>query len=184
VILRFATSNPNKFKEASEVANRFGLELVWERGFRKVEVQADAPEIIVAEALKMNCVEGVLVEDDALYIDALGGFPGPYSEYVYRTIGLRGVLKLLEGVQDRRARFVSAMGVCIGGRPIIVRGVVEGWISEEPRGSGGFGYDPIFVPVGYSETFAEMGFARKSEISHRARAIEALVNELRRLGLV
>ena len=181
--LRFATSNPAKFREASEAARPLGVVLEWERGFRKIEIQADDPVEVVKHALEVNCVEGVVIEDDALFIDALNGFPGPYSEYVYRTIGLRGVLKLLEGVEDRRARFVSAMGVCVGGKIIVATGVVEGFIAKEPRGSQGFGYDPIFVPAGYSETFAEMGPERKIQISHRTRALRALIGELMRLNI-
>ncbi|TDA32431.1 MAG: non-canonical purine NTP pyrophosphatase, partial [Hadesarchaea archaeon] len=92
----------------------------------------------------------------------------------FLTIGNRGVLKLLEGVGDRRAVFRSAVGYCgRDGRPLVFEGRVEGRISLEERGTGGFGFDPIFIPdEGDGRTFAEMSVEEKNALSHRGRAIE------------
>lgn len=112
----------------------------------------------------------LIVDDTGLFIDALGGFPGPYAAYVQDTIGNAGVLKLMEGVEDRSAHFETAVAFAREDGIRIFRGVLPGTIVA-PRGSGGFGYDPIFAYEG--RTLAEMPLAEKSRISHRARALEA-----------
>lgn len=112
----------------------------------------------------------LIVDDTGLFIDALGGFPGPYAAYVQDTIGNAGVLKLMEGVGDRSAHFETAVAFAREDGIRIFRGVLPGTIVA-PRGSGGFGYDPIFAYEG--RTLAEMPLAEKSRISHRARALEA-----------
>lgn len=105
----------------------------------------------------------------------LGGFPGPYASYVYRTIGLAGLLSLLPGSGDRSAEFVSAVAYATRrGRPRLFVGRLKGKIAEEPRGSGGFGFDPVFVPDGASRTLAELSLREKCAISHRAIALRAL----------
>ena len=117
--------------------------------------------------------EPVMVEDAGLFIEALNGFPGPFSSYVYKTIGVEGILKLMRGVEDRRAKFVSVIAFY---SPItepvkFFTGEVEGRISEEARGSKGFGFDPIFIPAeGDGRTFGEMDVEEKNKLSHRARA--------------
>lgn len=176
----FATSNRHKVLEASSVLKRYSIE-VEQIMVKKLEVQADDVEEIARTAAEDLCarrMDMTVVEDDGLYIKALEGFPGPYSEYVYRTLGLRRVLKLLEGVGDRSAFFKAAVGLCNNGVPHVFVGVVDGEIALEPRGSGGFGYDPIFIPKGYSLTFAELSIEEKSKISHRARAFQALAEWL------
>jgi len=112
----------------------------------------------------------LIVDDTALFIDVLRGFPGPYAAYVHDTIGNEGILKLLEGVPDRSARFETAIAFAREDGIRVFRGVLPGVIVE-PRGSGGFGYDPIFERDG--RTLAEIPLAEKSRISHRARALEA-----------
>ncbi|MEL9991171.1 MAG: XTP/dITP diphosphatase [Thermoproteus sp.] len=177
----FATSNPNKVVEARSVLRRYSID-VEQKKVKKLEIQADDVEAIAEAAASRLCQEGedlIVVEDDGLYIKALNGFPGPYSEYVYRTLGLSGVLKLLEGVVDRGAVFKSAVAICIGGSVKVFTGLVEGYISDRPRGLGGFGFDPIFIPKGYVKTFAELGVDEKSSISHRAKAFTALAEWLK-----
>jgi len=176
VTLRFMTGNRNKVREAELALSQYGIGIVMETGLRKVEIQSDSLEEIVTYALRLNCVDWLVVEDDGLFIDSLKGFPGPYSEYVYRTIGLRGVLKLMQGVVNRGAYFKSVVGLCLGGEVKLFTGVVRGVLSEEPRGSGGFGYDPIFIPEGYGETFAEMGVELKAKLSHRSMAFKRLAS--------
>ncbi|ADY01972.1 RdgB/HAM1 family non-canonical purine NTP pyrophosphatase [Vulcanisaeta moutnovskia 768-28] len=175
----FVTSNKAKFREASLVLKEFGIDLLIDTNHRKVEIQSDNLEDIVSNALKEICNGNTgdyfVVEDDGLFINKLNGFPGPYSSYVYKTIGLTGILKLMSGVDDRTAYFKSVVGLC-GPKAIIklFTGVVYGNIAMEPRGSEGFGFDPIFIPSDYDKTFAELGIDIKNRLSHRAKAFRAL----------
>lgn len=113
----------------------------------------------------------VMVDDTGLFIDTLNGFPGPYAAFVLNTIGNTGILKLMEGMQDRSARFTTAIGFADETGARIFSGTVEGHITRAPRGSEGFGYDPIFA-VG-EKTLAELTLDEKNSISHRARALAA-----------
>ena len=103
-------------------------------------------------------------------VDALGEFPGPYAAYVQDTIGNAGILKLMEGMENRGAHFETAIAFAREDGIRIFRGVLPGTIVA-PRGADGFGYDPIFAYEG--RTLAEMPLVEKSRISHRARALEA-----------
>ena len=179
----FVTGNEAKFREASLVLKEFGLDLLVDKSHRKVEIQSDSLEDIVSNALQGICSDNVsdyyVVEDDGLFINRLNGFPGPYSSYVYKTIGLTGILKLMNGIDDRTAYFKSVVGLCGPGIGIrLFTGVVNGRIAMEPRGTEGFGFDPIFIPEGYDRTFAELGIDIKNRLSHRARAFRALGNWL------
>jgi XTP/dITP diphosphohydrolase len=120
-------------------------------------------------------------EDSGIEVDALGGRPGLHSAR-YAPEGAPAIAKLLgelEGVEERCARYVSEL-VAVGPDDGVLRGtgIVEGSIAEAPRGTGGFGYDPIFVPDGESRTVAELGDDWKSRNSHRARAVQALRDRL------
>jgi len=173
----FVTRNKHKFEEASYVLSHFGVRVV-QVDLERVEIQSDdLSEIALtgAKQASLRLGRAVVVEDAGLFVDALNGFPGPYSSYVFRTIGIRGILKLMSGVGDRRARFESAVAYCDpSGECRVFRGVALGVIALEPRGSGGFGFDPIFIPdEGGGLTYAEMSFERKCEISHRAKAFKA-----------
>jgi XTP/dITP diphosphohydrolase len=101
-------------------------------------------------------------------VEALKGFPGPYAAYVHATIGNAGILKLLEGIPDRRAHFETAIALAMAEGIKVFRGRIEGVIVP-PRGHQGFGYDPIFE-VG-SRTLAELSLAEKGRVSHRALAL-------------
>ena len=169
------TSNPGKAREFESIFSGYGLSFRIEP-IKTPEIQAvDLRVIAEQSAIYAYDIlrEPVLVEDAGLFIDALNGFPGPFSSYVYRTIGIRGILKLMENVEDRRARFLSVIAFytpMIGGVKIFT-GEVEGYIAREPRGSGGFGFDPIFIPAeGDGRTFAEQSIEEKNKLSHRARA--------------
>lgn len=181
--ISFVTGNRNKYVEVSLILSRFGIEVV-QSGLKKIEIQSDDLREIVRHALEAlpNSREWLLIEDDGLFIEALGGFPGPYSSYIHRTIGLRGVLKLMEGEENRRAIFTSVMGLKSPNNDfVIIEGSIEGSITTEARGSGGFGFDPIFMPRGYGRTLAELTLEEKCKISHRARALEELVKVLPKL---
>ncbi len=180
--LYFVTGNRHKLEEARLALRDCNAEIeLVQADAPKLEIQSmDVREVARVAALTayLHLGKPLVVEDTGLYINALNGFPGAYAAHVYKTIGLRGVLKLLEGVEDRRARFVAAVAAVIPPRIYVVEGVVEGRITEEPRGSHGFGYDPIFEPEGYNKTFAEMSIEEKSRISHRARAFKKLCKVL------
>jgi XTP/dITP diphosphohydrolase len=124
--------------------------------------------------------EWVLGEDSGLEVAALGGRPGVLSAR-YAPEGNEAIAKLLDelrGVDDRRARYVCELvAFDPAGREVRGTGVLEGRIAEEPRGSEGFGYDPVFVPVGEERTVAELGNEWKSRNSHRARAAQALLGQ-------
>jgi len=171
-----ATSSDDKYKEAKEVLAEFGVEL-GRIDVEKIEVQADDPVEIVEYSLRQMEDDGrvVVMEDAGIFIEHFGGFPGPYSSYVLERLGNPGILKLMEGVENRRAHYGSAVAIRRGSEIKSFRGYVRGTISESIRGTGGFGYDPIFIPdEGDGRTFGEMTEEEKNVISHRARAFRKL----------
>ena len=161
-------------------------------GYELKHVKTAYPEI-QAESLEITIIPGlqwvmskynrpIMIDDSGLFIDALKGFPGVYSSYVFKTVGNDGILKLMSGAKDRRARFECCIGFMRpGGEPFIAKGVARGLIASKKAGTGGFGYDPIFVPEGYERTYAQFEIEEKNKISHRGRAIASLVEELPRL---
>ncbi|MEM0483055.1 MAG: RdgB/HAM1 family non-canonical purine NTP pyrophosphatase [Nitrososphaerota archaeon] len=178
-VVKVVTTNPGKWAEMSAMLSSHGVECVWVREKAREIQSDDLSEIVEASALDAfeRWGKNVLVEDSGLFVPVLGGFPGPYSSYVYRTIGLRGLLKLLEGVSDRVALFRSALCyIAPDGRQLVFTGEARGVIATEPRGTGGFGFDPIFIPEeGDGRTFAEMTISEKNLYSHRARALQGLL---------
>ena len=170
------TGNEHKVREAAMTLGRYGIHVA-RCPMRKLEVQSDDLAHIARTAAESLCGQEsdgpLLVEDAGLFVRSLRGFPGPYSDFAYRTIGIEGILRLLDGVEDRSAYFMAALCACWRGKLACFSGVVEGTIAQEPRGTGGFGFDPIFIPSGYAATFAELGEDVKSHISHRARALAA-----------
>jgi XTP/dITP diphosphohydrolase len=113
----------------------------------------------------------LIVDDTGFFITALGGFPGPYAAYVLNSIGNTGILKLMEGISDRTARFTTGIAYADDHGLEVFTGTLEGKIAHDPRGKNGFGYDPIFE-IG-EMTLAEISLPEKSKISHRARALSA-----------
>ena len=167
----FISSNINKFYEVREVLNEFGLSTVLLR-LRKVEVQSDSIEEVARRSAELTAKElglNVVTEDAGLFIKALNGFPGPYSSYVYRTLGNQGILKLMEGVDERDAEFRSAVAFAEPeGEVKVFVGVVKGEIAREIASGRKFGFDPIFLPVGCGgKTFAELDVREKNKVSHR-----------------
>ncbi len=146
------------------------------------EIQADTLEEVVRSCLAQLRARGLddfVIDDSGLFVHALDGFPGVYSSYALRTIGMEGILRLLDGKEGRGAHFECCIGASLGGEDIIVHGRCEGTIALSPSGQQGFGFDPIFVPTGFQRTFAEISITEKNGISHRGRAIQALVEALR-----
>jgi XTP/dITP diphosphohydrolase len=121
----------------------------------------------------------VLGEDSGLEVDGLGGGPGVESARFARGEHVERLLTELDGVEDRRARYVCELvAVSPEGEELRGTGVLKGRIIDEPRGTGGFGFDPIFVPEGEAQTVAELGDEWKAANSHRARAAQALKRAL------
>lgn len=177
-VVFFATNNVNKFNEARKVLAEYRIAVGMLR-VKSLEVQSDSLEEIakssVTDAFGKASLP-LIVEDAGLFVEALGGFPGPYAAYVYSTIGNRGLLRLMERVEDRRARFQSVIAYCSkeARSPLCFAGEAIGQITvREMRGDGtsGFGFDPIFEPAGSSKAFAEMSLAEKNGFSHRAKAL-------------
>jgi len=169
------TGNDHKHREAKAVLAEYGIQL--ERlSIERLEIQSDDPEAIAEYSLKVLDADiPLLVEDSGLYIDKYYGFPGPYSSYALRTINNEGILKLMEDEQERGARYISAVAYRDGDTAVTFTGEVTGTISRDERGTGGFGYDPIFIPAeGDGRTFGEMTAEEKALISHRARAFRKL----------
>lgn len=121
----------------------------------------------------------VMIDDSGLFLEAFKAFPGVYSAYVFNALGCEGILKIMEGVDVREAEFRCCAGYIDGDGPVTVTGTVQGNIIREMRGTGGFGYDPIFVPEGSEETFAQMRLEEKNTFSHRGRAFRLLAEKLR-----
>lgn len=150
----------------------------------------EANAIIKAEAWSAATGLPALADDSGLVVDALGGAPGIYSARYAETPAARieRVLAELREATDsaqRTARFMCAVALAVPGRPTLTReGRVEGWIGFAPRGEGGFGYDPIFEltePPHIGRTMAELSADEKHALSHRGRALQALLPELRRM---
>ncbi len=168
----FVTSNIHKVREANEILSPLGI-TVEQNNCGYPELQEDEPEAIALfgaqwAANKLN--SEVMVDDSGLFIEALGGFPGPYSAYVFDTLGNQRILKLMEEETNRSAVFRCALGYCCPGEePLCFSGEVKGEISWDIRGNAGFGYDPIFEING--TTFGEMTDDEKNRLSHRYRAM-------------
>jgi len=122
-----------------------------------------------AEYAYKKLVTPVIVDDTGFSIDALNGFPGPYAAYVLHSIGNEGILKLMDGVGNREAHFTTAIAFADEKGCRVFPGTIHGKITKSPRGTEGFGYDPIFEWEG--RTLAELSLEEKSKVSHRARAL-------------
>jgi len=168
----FVTSNEGKFREAKEIGKKFGIDVEWIKR-KYLEPQGSDLEEIARKSAEMLAKEldvPFFIEDSGLFIEALNGFPGPYSSYVFKTIGNEGILKLMKDVKDRRAYFLAVIAFFDGKEIKTFKGRVDGEIAEEMRGDKGFGFDPIFLYNG--KTFAEISGNEKNIISHRKDALE------------
>lgn len=186
--LVLATGNPHKVEEIQEVlAGRFHIQ-----GLKDINCPTDLPETsdtlegnalqkarYVYEHYRMDC----FAEDTGLEIEALGGEPGVYTA---RYAGpqkdpddnMALVLEKLQHKTNRRARFRTVVALIIQGREHTFEGIVNGTIAHRKQGAGGFGYDPIFIPEGYDQTFAQLPASEKNKISHRGLAIRKLIDFL------
>ncbi len=175
----FVTGNKGKFGEIKEILKVKDIEVIQNMdGYP--ELQENDLEPIAAYGAKWASEKlgiPVMVDDSGLFIKALNGFPGPYSAFAEEKLGNKKVLRLMEDEDDRTAIFKSVIGYCEpGGEPEVFTGTVEGKISFEERGTGGFGYDPIFDYNG--KTFGELGNEEKNKVSHRRRALNKFMEWL------
>ena len=188
--LVFATNNAHKLEEVSAILGD-KVELL---SLNDINCHTDIPE--TAETLEgnaylkssfiyrnygLNC----FADDTGLEVESLGGAPGVYSaryaggEGHNAEANMQKLLQNMQGVQNRKAQFRTAICLILDGKKHLFEGIVKGEIIKEKRGSSGFGYDPIFVPEGYTKTFAELGNETKNKISHRALAVENLCRFLK-----
>jgi len=177
--LLFVTSNPGKLREAEAV---LGVTLA-HRALDLPEIQSLDLEKVVrhkARAAYAELGRAVLVEDTALELAALGGFPGPLIRFLLESVGATGLCRLAACFGDDRATARCFACCSDGSLEILGRGMAAGRIIESPRGDDGFGWDVVFAPdEGGGRTYAEMGDNEKNALSHRRRALESLKDALR-----
>ena len=183
----FATGNPNKLKEIRSAISSF--EIV---GLKDLRITEEIPE--TGDTLKKNALQKAkyvyektgldcFSDDTGLEIEALNYRPGVYSAMYAgpncnAESNMRKVLKELEESTSRKAQFKTVIALILDGKEYFFEGAIKGDILKEKTGNDGFGYDPIFRPIGYKESFAEMSIAQKNEISHRGLAVKKLVKFL------
>lgn len=183
----FATKNPNKLKEIKSAITSF--EIV---GLKGLDITEEIPETgltlkenalqkakYVYDKAGLNCFS----DDTGLEIESLNNRPGVYSAMYAGPDcnvenNIRKVLQELNDLQNRKAIFKTVIALIIEGKEYFFEGAVKGAILKEKTGNDGFGYDPIFRPIGYKESFAEMTIAQKNKISHRGLAVKKLVEFL------
>ncbi|MDA0314146.1 MAG: non-canonical purine NTP diphosphatase [Bacteroidetes bacterium] len=185
----FATNNVKKIEEvAASLAGQ--VEIV---SLQEIGCQVELPE--TGDTLEYNAFEkaryvnhhfGVscFADDTGLEVEALQGEPGVYSgrfagEPRSDARNMSLLLEKMQGQKHRRARFRTVIALILAGKEYQFEGIAEGKITTELSGEGGFGYDPIFQPLGYNQTFASLTLGEKNEISHRGKAVRALINFLR-----
>ena len=178
--LSVVTTNDGKFREFSSALLSPGIQL--ERmNISYPEVQSDRLEDVVSFGIdwlsgRLSC--SFVIDDSGIFIDHLHGFPGVFSAYALKSLGLNGIMKLMADATSRGAQFKTVLGLYHEGKRTLFEGVCKGSISTTIRGKGGFGYDPLFIPEGRSKTFAEMSMEEKNAISHRGRALGELRSSL------
>lgn len=188
--LVFATNNAHKLDEISSILGE-KVELL---SLKDINCHVDIPEtadtlegnaMLKAEYIYENYGLDCFADDTGLEVEALDGAPGVYSARYAGSEGhnaeanMQQLLQNMQGVQNRKAQFRTAICLILDGKKHLFEGIVKGEIIKEKRGGSGFGYDPIFVPEGYAKTFAEMGNETKNKISHRALAVEKLCRFLK-----
>lgn len=192
-----ATGNKHKIEEIESITKKFGMNVITkaEAGVGDLEVEEtgttfEENSLIKAEAIMKATGMPAIADDSGLEADALNGAPGVYSarfsgEGATDESNNAKLLKLMENIPDdeRSARFVSVVTLCFpDGTVVAARGECPGTLRRSPRGDGGFGYDPLFVPVGYDKTYAEISAEEKNIISHRAKALGILRMKLKETG--
>lgn len=190
--LLFASNNSHKAAEIRRVlGDRFRILTLSEAGIQidiaepheTLEENAREKSRTIFQLTGLDCFS----EDSGLEVDALGGAPGVRSARYAGTgadpsAHIEKLLRSLQGHQNRKARFRTVISLVLRGQEYQFTGTCEGHIADQPSGSGGFGYDPVFIPTGSSETFAVMGPEEKNKYSHRAKAMKKLIDFLGKMG--
>lgn len=190
--LVFATNNRHKLSEVRHIlpADVPILSLQDIRCFDDLPETAETLEgnaLMKAEYIYKHYGYSCFAEDTGLEVEALDNRPGVFSaryagEDHNSERNMQKLLHDLKGIENRKARFRTVVALIEGGGVHYFEGVITGYIATHPSGEGGFGYDPVFVPDGFAQTFAELGEDLKNKISHRALAIDKLKNYLSRSG--
>ena len=178
--LKVITSNPGKVAEYQKELAEYGIEMEHVR-LPYDEVQTSDLEEVVNKGMDAIIAQGIrdfIIDDSGLFVDALKGFPGVWSAYAQKTIGNPGILRLMEGVEDRGAEFRCCIGCDVMGKRIVVTGKCRGVITVSEQGDRGFGFDPVFSHDG-ERTFAEIPMDEKNSISHRGNAVRLLIDALK-----
>lgn len=187
--LVFATNNAHKLEEVREVV-KDTFEIL---SLKDINCNEDIDEtgttleenaLIKARYVKEKYGYDCFGDDTGLEVDALNGAPGVYSARYAggdhdSKANIRKLLKELDNISDRKAQFRSVVALIIDGKEYLFEGKIKGSIITEEKGTAGFGYDPIFMPEGYNQTFAELGNEIKNDVSHRALAVKALCQFLK-----
>ncbi|MBI1863889.1 RdgB/HAM1 family non-canonical purine NTP pyrophosphatase [Candidatus Woesebacteria bacterium] len=174
--LIFATTNEGKLREARDI---LGIEIK-SLDLKVGEIQTLDPIECVekkAEAAYAIARTPILVEDTSLSFEAWNGLPGVFIDYFMKTLDNSGLTKLLKG-KDRRAKAQTSLCFYDGKEKITVFGAINGKIAIKPRGGNGFGWDSIFIPKGYNQTFAELSNESKNKISMRKIALGKLKSKI------
>ena len=192
--LIIASQNQNKLVEFKKILgdkiNLFSLsDIGLNQEIPENEKTIKKNAMFKAKFVNTQTGKNVFADDTGLEIDSLNGEPGIYSARysgVDRSSdkNIELVLRKLKNKANRNSRFKTIISLIIDGKSVNFEGVVEGKITEEKRGSNGFGYDPIFQPNGYSSTFGEMSLKEKNKISHRSIAINKMVQYLKENNLL
>jgi XTP/dITP diphosphohydrolase len=163
----FVTSNRSKHSEIERVLGArlpmASMELHEMQAIKVREVVEDK-----AERAYDRLKKPLIVEDTGLYLNALNGFPGALSSWLLDSAGNEGLCKMLDNFKDRGAYAETYICFYDGKRKAVFSGRVDGAIARRPKGSGGFGWDPIFIPRGYDKTFAEMGAEKRNTMRTKA----------------
>ena len=171
------TTNKNKLLEINQILNT-------SHKLSKIEIpeiqSLDLDEVITEKAKTAyeNIKKPVLVEDISLEITSLNGLPGPFVKFFLQALGTEGTVKLV-GTKSTKTKVTAALALYNGSIIKIFKGIVWGTLSKKNRGEGGFGFDKVFIPKGYKQTYAEMDQKIKNKISHRAKALEKLKEYLK-----
>ena len=184
----FATNNAHKLEEVTAILGN-KIELL---SMKDINCHADIPEtadtlegnaLLKARYIFENYQLDCFADDTGLEVEALNGAPGVYSaryagDAHNSEANMKKLLQDMEGIENRKAQFRTVFALIINGQEHLFEGIVKGEITKHRHGTSGFGYDPVFIPEGYTQTYAEMGNELKNKISHRALATNKLCNFL------
>ncbi len=183
--LFFITGNNHKFEEVHSYISDSGIDVeIKQLNTPLIEIQSNSIQEVAIEkvnSLSESISGDYFIEDAGFFVEHLHDFPGVFSSYVHTMIGNEGILKLMEGVDNRKAEFRSVIALNLDNKIFTFIGIVKGTVSYSIRGNQGFGYDPIFIPEGLDKTFAEISMHEKNSMSHRIHALEKLCNFFKNL---